>query len=362
MWRSEYGEVPLVMKQDKLRRMEKILRPEYIRCRQGDLHYDCLDDAMRSQFAVEEESGVSENPYHVPALQMIEKYKHGLVLDVGAGKRNTYYGNVVNLDINKYGSTDVVAVAERLPFWDNVFDAVHSNAVLEHVKDPFLCAEEMVRVLKPGGQIMCCVPFLQTFHACPHHYYNMTTEGLKNLFANDVDIHAVEVYEELRPITSLKLLATDYANALTGKSRQMFLDMPLRDIINMPYSGFREMGIVTEMSHESNLKMACCNTLFGVKKGILPDVSLQIICAQYGSVSTYVDCTMEIQKMVVSDRHLTISTQTNIHEIFGDPAPGQVKSLRMEWCFLDNETGSVIRGGTSTFEESLGRLRTPVVL
>lgn len=360
MWCAE-NSVPILMKQNKLRRLEHILKPEFLSCRRGDKHFDCLDDATRSKFNVEEESGLSENAYHVPALQMIEKYKHGLVLDVGAGKRNTYYGNVVNLDINKYESTDVVAVAERLPFWDNVFDAVHSNAMLEHVVDPFLCAKEMVRVLKPGGEIICCVPFLQPFHACPHHYYNMTSEGLKNLFVPDIKVQAVEVYDNLRPITSLKLLATDYASGLVGNTKELFMDMSVRDLINMPYTGFRDMGIVTELDAFHNRKMACCHTLFGTKRGPPSETQLVIVSAKYGSERKWRDFTEKIQAMVV-DNQLTISTDTNINSLFGDPAEGEQKKLTLQWQQVSSLDGNVLWGGTTFYEEIAGRLRTPVIL
>lgn len=43
---------------------------------------------------------------------------------------------------------------ELLPFPDNSFDIVYSNQVLEHVRDPFICMKEMVRVLRVGGVIM----------------------------------------------------------------------------------------------------------------------------------------------------------------------------------------------------------------
>jgi SAM-dependent methyltransferase len=45
-----------------------------------------------------------------------------------------------------------------LPFADNTFDVVFSHEVLEHVADDRLCARELVRVARPGGQIVIFVP------------------------------------------------------------------------------------------------------------------------------------------------------------------------------------------------------------
>ena len=78
-------------------------------------------------------------------------------------------------------------MGEDLPFRDNSFDAVLSLAVLVHVKKPWRCANEMMRVLKPGGEIMCAVPFLSPVHGYPDHYYNMTANGLRNLFGNKIE-------------------------------------------------------------------------------------------------------------------------------------------------------------------------------
>ena len=52
----------------------------------------------------------------------------------------------------------VQAVGERLPFADGSFDLILSHEVLEHVTDDRACAEEMVRMVRPGGRIVLFVP------------------------------------------------------------------------------------------------------------------------------------------------------------------------------------------------------------
>lgn len=58
-------------------------------------------------------------------------------------------------------------VGESLPFPDNYFDAIISWYTLEHVQNPTLCIQEMIRVTKSGGGI---------FIECPD-YQRTTFEG-----------------------------------------------------------------------------------------------------------------------------------------------------------------------------------------
>jgi SAM-dependent methyltransferase len=52
------------------------------------------------------------------------------------------------------------AASEALPFTRSSFDAILSHEVLEHVSDDRRSAQEMLRVLKPGGIILLFVPNL----------------------------------------------------------------------------------------------------------------------------------------------------------------------------------------------------------
>lgn len=85
------------------------------------------------------------------------------MLDVGGGPGYfadafsragaTYYSIDVESDlVDDEGRTRrVVGSGLQLPFRSDAFDVVYSSNVLEHVSPPFEVADEMVRVLKPGG-------------------------------------------------------------------------------------------------------------------------------------------------------------------------------------------------------------------
>lgn len=250
-------------KAQKLARIRPLLRDDMPHT-ETDEHFNYLSEELRKQFNIVDTDAVSSNNYDPHMLRLVEKYASGLVLDCGAGKRPIYYENVVNFEIVPYDTTDVVGVGEELPFKDDSFDAVISVAVLEHVKDPFRCAREISRVLKPGGELLCCVPFLQPFHGYPHHYYNMTYMGLKNLFADSLVIDDITVYSSVLPIWSLTWMLKSWAEGLTGDTREAFQRMTIGELLESPLS-YLKSPFVTELSREKNLELASACVLFAHK-------------------------------------------------------------------------------------------------
>ena len=75
--------------------------------------------------AGDDDMPISENGYDDETVELIEGLADGLILDVGAGYRPVYYSNVVNFEMMDYATTDVVGVAHRLPFKDDVFRRRH---------------------------------------------------------------------------------------------------------------------------------------------------------------------------------------------------------------------------------------------
>jgi len=62
----------------------------------------------------------------------------------------------------------LMAAAEALPYRSNLFDAILSNEVIEHVQDDRAAVAEMVRALKPGGRIVLF---------CPNRWYPVEQHG-----------------------------------------------------------------------------------------------------------------------------------------------------------------------------------------
>lgn len=145
---------------------------------------------------VDSNDPVSRHPYSPNALEIIESSKQGWVLDLGAGGKLLYAPHVLQVDIFRYPMTDVVATADCLPFRDNAFRAVLSQAVFEHLQYPEAAAAEIRRVLQPHGVLRIDTAFLQPEHGYPHHFYNATETGLRHWFRDfDIEWSGVDTYQ-----------------------------------------------------------------------------------------------------------------------------------------------------------------------
>ncbi|MDR9177896.1 methyltransferase domain-containing protein [Burkholderia multivorans] len=251
------------LKAEKRKLIRPILRTDMPMVEANDC-FDFLTAELRKSSNIIDTDLVASNEYQPDALDVIERHKNGLVLDCGAGRRREYYSNIVNFEIVAYDTTDVRGVGEALPFKDNSFDAVLSLAVLEHVKDPFQCAREIIRVLKPGGELHCCVPFLQPMHGYPNHYYNMTEQGIRNLFESGISIRKHEVAQYSLPIWTLTWILNSWASGLSEKTRSDFLNMKVSDLLDHPTKYF-DKPFVTELSDAKNFELACGSTITGTK-------------------------------------------------------------------------------------------------
>lgn len=223
--------IPAERKAAKLARVRPLLQPG-VQARETPTLIDCLTDAQRDAFGIVHTDNVSAHEYDHVALEVIGRHVGGLVLDCGAGLRHTDYAHVVNYEIVPYDSTDVLGVAEQLPFADGTFDAVLSLNVLEHVKDPFQAAREIMRVLKPGGEVFVVAPFLQPLHGYPHHYYNMTAQGLMNLFEPLQDKRIMR-YGAMHPILALTWILDIYSAGLTPELARKFNSLTVSELRNI---------------------------------------------------------------------------------------------------------------------------------
>lgn len=111
-----------------------------------------------------------------------------IVLDCGAGRGQVSYslGNKVNkvvgIDLNDkvlenpFLNEAYICDAINTPFENNVFDAIFSIMVLEHIKNPRAFLKEMYRILKPNGSFYFITPN-------SYHYFVWISRMVSEKFA-----------------------------------------------------------------------------------------------------------------------------------------------------------------------------------
>jgi len=114
---------------------------------------------------------------HVPRLPVDSH-----VLDLGGTKIrkrgqfdiDRYKLQVLYANLLPNNNPDVQCDAAYIPFKTNCFDAVICSEVLEYVINPLQVLDEIFRVLRPGGILLLCIPFLYRIRGHPYDYGRYT--------------------------------------------------------------------------------------------------------------------------------------------------------------------------------------------
>ena len=146
-------------------------------------------------------------------FEAVLKEGEHFVLHIGAGGTATRYPNCIEFEHKIFRHTDVVGDAHHLPFRDDTFDRVFAFNVFEHLTDPKKAAEEIHRVLRPGGAVAIHTAFLQTLHEEPRHYYNATEYGVREWFAG-FEIEDCRVSGNFAPGVMLAFLMSNLLEAV----------------------------------------------------------------------------------------------------------------------------------------------------
>lgn len=111
------------------------------------------------------------------------------VLDAGAGPcpykpffAHTRYEATDYADPHKI--LDFTCSLDNIPKTTNMYDAVLSTEVLEHVEFPQQVMNEMHRILRKGGKLFLTTPQGWMIHQAPYNYYYFTRYGLESLLKN----------------------------------------------------------------------------------------------------------------------------------------------------------------------------------
>lgn len=128
---------------------------------------------------------LSSFAYRKAIKRLLHKYGHEcIVLNIGSGPTNiNNRRDIINVDFYKYDEVDIVADITDLPIEDAKIDFIINIAMLEHIDKVNTAVREMFRILKPGGEVFCYIPFIVPFHGAPQDFHRWTILGTEKLFS-----------------------------------------------------------------------------------------------------------------------------------------------------------------------------------
>lgn len=212
---------------------------------------------------MEHEAELTEWEAYIPIVQeLISSLPAShVVLDLGAGSRNVDDDRIVRFDVFRTPFVDVLGDAHRLPFGDGSIDLVCAIAVFEHLKDPFLAAREIVRVLKPGGHVLVDCNFVFPFHGYPAVYFNASAEGMKELF-RDLRVLLTMAAPWQMPSFALEALVAQYLRFFRPESAvEHDFAEALKSLDRFPVRAFDR-----RFRPDDALRIAAGTTLLGMKE------------------------------------------------------------------------------------------------
>jgi SAM-dependent methyltransferase len=156
---------------------------------------------------------------------------HQVVIEIGAGECAVDDPCIIRTDVRWTPHIDVVCDTHNLPFKDQSADFIFSLAVFEHLRQPFVAAEEIRRVLKDGGYCYHECNFVFAYHGYPHHYFNASMQGMEQIFSRYATLRTgISPYQ--MPSFTLEMVLLTYYRRMKDVPEAVPFRKILESIIN----------------------------------------------------------------------------------------------------------------------------------
>lgn len=174
----------------------------------------------------------------------------GPILEIGSKDygstssfRDAYPGNpYVGIDMEAGKNVDqVVDLAAGIgPLPEDHFALGVCCSVLEHVAKPWKMAENITRVMAPGGKLYMSVPWVWRYHPYPDDYFRYSFRGVMSLFPDfdwSTPYYSTNVEGELIEITPQNMQADNamakMAQGAEGKAPRKYLPYLMVNMIGV---------------------------------------------------------------------------------------------------------------------------------
>lgn len=270
-------------------------RPVLLR---SDNNVFCQDDYLDLSMPEYKQTSILQNIIPNPSVNLVskrvllrvraclKKQSNVIILVVGSGVQRAWLNQcldiseisqIVYTDIDTKADVDIFCDGHDLPFVNDVFDAVITTAVLEHVLYPERVAAEIIRVLKVGGLLYSELPFMQQVHEGAYDFTRYTMSGHRRLFNRISEIESGMV---AGPGTVLVWSIEHFVIAFIGGFRRRKVT---KAVIRLLFGWLKYFDLLL-VNKPAALDGASCTYLLGIKMDKY--VSDSEIIARYSGAQT----------------------------------------------------------------------------
>ena len=186
----------------------------------------------------------------------MEKARGGPVMDLGSGNNPEFIDNLIKFDMFALPNVEVVGDAEKLPFNKQSFTVVFSSAVFEHLRNPFLVADNIHEILKDNGEVYIEAGFLAPLHAFPNHFFNMTKPGIEELFSRFEKLDSGTL-PHMYPNFTLVWIINSWLRKQTPEQRQVFSNTTVGEILEEYAKNVFSSRWMENFTKEDREELAC---------------------------------------------------------------------------------------------------------
>lgn len=241
----------------------------YLRCCQCGCEYPIIDGVPimlpgGEYTDVEYEFELTVGEEYAPWLHrmILQSLTDGqVVVDAGSGNMAVDDPCIIRTDIKLTPYVDLVADLHALPFLPNSVDYILALAVFEHLRQPFTVAEEIHTVLKPGGYVYAESNFVYAYHGYPHHYYNISIQGLQQIFSRFTELK-VGVAPYQMPGFALEFILGTYLSLFKAETpTEAEFAALVRDLLEYPLYQYDN-----KFTQDMAFRVAAGDYLIGIKQ------------------------------------------------------------------------------------------------
>ena len=146
------------------------------------------------------------------------------VMNVGAGFEKIFEKvlgdneTFLRVGLPHTGEVELFGDAMQFPIKNDCVDLAFSSSVMEHLRDPEKAANELFRIMKPGGKVYAEIPFMRAYHMAPYDFQRYTISGIEALFERQ-GFELVEKGVCSGPFTAFALIIRDFTVSITPGRR-----------------------------------------------------------------------------------------------------------------------------------------------